>query len=155
MRSTCSDGSSGKSPGRLYDRVPVLPDPVAGRERHGDVRDDLGAMASVHSSLTQWKNVFSFEVFGEDGYLNVEGLGASYGTEKLIAGRRDFSAPFQDIITEYRGGDISSREEWKEFRRAIAERREPIGNGHDGLAAMHIALSAYQSEKAGRFATIA
>ncbi|MGP0066219.1 MAG: Gfo/Idh/MocA family protein [Isosphaeraceae bacterium] len=113
-----------------------------------------GAMASVHSSLTQWKNVFSFEVFGEDGYLGVEGLGASYGTEKLIAGRRDFSAPFQDTITEFRGGDISWREEWKEFRRAIAERREPIGNGHDGLAAMRIALWAYQSEKAGSFATI-
>ena len=28
-----------------------------------------GALASVHSSLTQWKNLFSFEVFGEDGYL--------------------------------------------------------------------------------------
>ena len=77
-----------------------------------------GAMASVHSSLTQWKNVFSFEVFGEDGYLRVEGLGASYGTEKLIAARRDFSAPFQDTITEFRGGDISWREEWKEFTRA-------------------------------------
>ena len=82
-----------------------------------------GAMASLHTSLTQWKNTFSFEVFGEDGYLTVEGLGASYGTEKLIAGRRDFSAPFQDTITEYRGGDISWREEWKEF--APGDRRAP------------------------------
>ena len=110
-----------------------------------------GAMASVHSSLTQWKNVFSFEVFGEDGYLGVEGLGASYGTEKLIAGRRDFSAPFQDTITEFRGGDISWRKEWKEFRRAIAERREPIGNGHDGLAAMRIALCGLSVRKGRQF----
>ena len=51
-------------------------------------RTASGAMASLHTSLTQWKNQFSFEVFGEDGYLGVEGLGASYGTEKLIAGRR-------------------------------------------------------------------
>jgi predicted dehydrogenase len=113
-----------------------------------------GAMASVHSSLTQWKNVFSFEVFGEDGYLNVEGLGASYGTERLIAGRRDFSAPFQDTITEFRGGDISWREEWKEFTRAVAERREPIGSGHDGLAAMRIALAAYQAEKSRGYARV-
>ncbi len=113
-----------------------------------------GAMASVHSSLTQWKNVFSFEVFGEDGYLIVDGLGASYGTEKLIAGRRDFVAPFQDTITEFRGGDISWREEWTEFRRAIAERREPIGNGDDGLAAIRIALAAYQSEQSRSFASI-
>jgi predicted dehydrogenase len=111
-------------------------------------------MASVHSSLTPWKNVFSFEVFGEDGYLNVEGLGASYGTEKLIAGRRDFSAPFQDTITEFRGGDISWREEWKEFTRAIVERREPIGSGRDGLAAMRVALAAYRSEESRSYARV-
>jgi len=113
-----------------------------------------GAMASVHTSLTQWKNTFSFEVFGKDGYLNVEGLGASYGTEKLIAGRRDFSAPFQDTITEYRGGDISWREEWKEFARAIVERREPIGSGRDGLAAMRIARAAYRSEETRSYAPV-
>jgi predicted dehydrogenase len=113
-----------------------------------------GAMASVHSSLTQWKNTFSFEVFGEDGYLNVEGLGASYGTEKLIAGRRDFAAPFQDIVTEFRGGDVSWREEWKEFGRAIVERREPIGGGSDGLAAMRVALAAYRSEESRTFAKL-
>jgi len=117
-------------------------------------RMSSGALASVHSSLTQWKNLFSFQVFGEDGYLGVEGLGASYGTEKLIAGRRDFAAPFQDTITEFRGGDSSWREEWKEFTRAISERREPIGNGHDGLAAMRIAIAAYHSEKTGSFATL-
>jgi predicted dehydrogenase len=113
-----------------------------------------GAMASVHTSLTQWKNTFSFEVFGEDGYLNVDGLGASYGTEKLIAGRRDFSAPFQDTITEYRGGDISWREEWKEFARAIVERREPIGSGRDGLAAMRIAQAAYRAEESRSYAQV-
>ena len=117
-------------------------------------RTSSGAMASLHSSLTQWKNRFSFEVFGDDGYLGVEGLGASYGTEKLITGRRDFSGPFQDTITEYRGGDISWVEEWREFARAIAERREPIGNGHDGLAAMRVALAGYDSERSAAFRTI-
>jgi predicted dehydrogenase len=113
-----------------------------------------GAMASVHSSLTQWKNLFCFEVFGETGYLGIEGLGASYGTEKLTVAPRDFSAPFQETITEFRGGDISWREEWKEFKQAIAERREPIGSGSDGLVAMRIALAAYQSEHTKSFAAI-
>jgi predicted dehydrogenase len=117
-------------------------------------RMQSGALASVHSSLTQWKNLFSFQVFGEDGYLGVEGLGASYGTEKLIMGRRDFTAPFQDTVTEFRGGDSSWREEWEEFTQAIAEHREPIGNGHDGLAAMRITLAAYHSEKTGSFARL-
>ncbi|HIE10315.1 MAG TPA: Gfo/Idh/MocA family oxidoreductase [Kiritimatiellae bacterium] len=106
-----------------------------------------GATALMHTSLTQWKNLFSFEILGEDGYVAVEGLGASYGTEHLIVGRRDFTGPFQDLVTEYRGADRSWREEWKEFMAAVEEGREPIGSGRDGLAAMKIALAAYQAEE--------
>lgn len=113
-------------------------------------RMQSGATASLHASLTHWKNLFLFEVFGEDGYIAVEGLGSSYGTEKLIFGKRDFNAPFNYHITEYRGGDKSWLEEWSEFCSAIEEFREPIGNGSDGLAAVKIALAAYESEKCGK-----
>jgi len=113
-----------------------------------------GATASLHTVLTQWKNLFSFEVFGEDGYVTVEGLGASYGNERLIAGKRDFDGPFRDDVVEYRGGDISWKEEWKEFLSAIEQQREPIGNGHDGLQAMRAAMAAYESERQGRFMKI-
>lgn len=109
-----------------------------------------GATASLHTTLAQWQNMFSFEVFGEEGYAQVEGLGASYGTERLITGKRDFEAPFADTITHFRGGDISWREEWKEFTSAIDEGREPPGNGEDGLASMRMALTAYQAEKEER-----
>ena len=117
-------------------------------------RTAAGATASLHTSLTQWKNLFSFEVFGEDGYVIVEGLGTSYGTEKFIRGKRDFDGPFRDDVIEYRGGDISWKEEWKEFVGAIDGRREPIGNGHDGVEAMRAALAAYESEKTGRIVKI-
>jgi len=110
-------------------------------------RSSSGALASLHTSLTQWKNLFSFEVFGGNGYLQVEGLGGGYGNERLIVGKRDFHKPFQDQVTEYRGGDISWREEWKEFLRSIKENRPPLGNGEDGLAAMRIALASYESEQ--------
>lgn len=109
-----------------------------------------GATASLHVSLTQWKNLFSFEIFGEDGFVEVSGLGTSYGTERLIVGRRDFEAPFHEGVTEYRSGDASWREEWKEFLGAIEDGREPIGSGRDGLAAMRVALAAYEAEKTGR-----
>ena len=46
-----------------------------------------GRVAQFHTSWTQWKNRFSFEVFGRDGYLRVEGLGGSYGVERLEVGR--------------------------------------------------------------------
>lgn len=117
----------------------------------GVFRFRSGALASLHASLTQWKNLFSFEIFGEDGFVAVEGLGASYGTEQLRVGRRDFTGPFCETVTEYRGGDISWKAEWDEFMAAIREAREPLGNGKDGLEAMRIALAAYESERQGRF----
>ena len=106
-----------------------------------------GALATVHSSLTHWKNLFSFELHGEDGYFEVEGLGASYGTERLIIGKRDFDAPFQDHVIQYRGGDTSWQSEWRDFKKAIAENRSPLGSDIDGLEAVRITLAAYHAEK--------
>ena len=39
--------------------------------------------AFLHVSCTEWKNTFSFELYGRDGKLQVDGLGGSYGVEKL------------------------------------------------------------------------
>src|SRR5258708_428425 len=51
--------------------------PIAPLEDNAFVtcRTRAGVPASLHSSLTQWKNIFSFEVYGKEGYLAVEGLG--------------------------------------------------------------------------------
>jgi predicted dehydrogenase len=113
-------------------------------------RTPAGAVASIHSSLTQWKNLFSFELYGRDGYIAVEGLGGGYGTERAIFGKRDFAAPFAEEVVEYRGEDRSWQEEWKEFVAAIEERREPLGSARDGLEAMRLVFAAYEAAKAGR-----
>jgi len=109
-----------------------------------------GQTCSLHASLTQWKNRFTFEVFGELGYLTVEGLGASYGTEKLIYGKRDFEGPFSEQVTEFRRGDGSWLAEWAEFRAAIRDGRTPLGDGEDGLAAMGLVQAVYRSSGEGR-----
>jgi predicted dehydrogenase len=109
-----------------------------------------GAVAAIHSSLTQWKNLFSFELYGRDGYIAVEGLGGSYGTERAIFGRRDFVAPFGEEVIEFRGEDRSWHEEWKEFVTAVQEDRRPLGDGEDGLEAMRLAYAAYEAARARR-----
>lgn len=108
-------------------------------------RTPTGAVASIHSSLTQWKNLFSFEVGGADGYINVEGLGASYGTERATLGLRDFTAPFTEQVIEYRGEDRSWLAEWQEFVAAIEEKREPLGSAQDGLQALRLVYAAYDA----------
>jgi predicted dehydrogenase len=113
------------------------------------LRTTKGQIASLHSSLTQWKNQFIFEIFGQDGYIIIEGLGGGYGTEKLTIGKRAFYEPFKDETTEFRGSDISWLEEWKEFMQAIAEKREPIGSGYDGLEALKLVNAIYQSANKG------
>ena len=112
-------------------------------------RTPAGAVASIHSSLTQWKNLFSFEIDGRDGYIAIEGLGGSYGTERAILGKRDFTAPFSEEVVEFRGGDRSWSEEWREFVAAIHEEREPLGNGQDGLEALQLVYAAYEAAKTG------
>ena len=63
-----------------------------------------GQTAMMHTSWTQWKNRFTFEVFGEAGYLIVEGLGGSYGVEKLIIGKRPLNRDSALFISRKKTG---------------------------------------------------
>jgi predicted dehydrogenase len=113
-----------------------------------------GVIASVHSSLTQWTNLFEFEVYGAEGSLAVRGLGASYGVEELVVSRYEPTAPFSHKTIEYRGGDVSWKAEWEEFTRAIDEKRQPLGNGEDGLVAMQIVNAVYSAAATGQTVTL-
>jgi predicted dehydrogenase len=104
--------------------------------------------ASFHVSWTNWKNIFSFEIFGTDGYLRIEGLGGSYGPETLEMGIRNPQGGKPDITTfEFDPEDISWKSEWKEFKSAIEEKREPIGSGIDGLRANQVIEAIYESSQ--------
>jgi predicted dehydrogenase len=113
------------------------------------LRTGKGQVASIHVSWTQWKNLFSFEIFGKDGYISVEGLGGGYGVERTALGKRAFLEPFKEEVIEFRGGDCSWEEEWREFKSAIKENREPLGNGHDGAEAVRLAHAIYESNRQG------
>ena len=105
-----------------------------------------GVVASMHTSWTQWKNIFSLEIFGSEGYLIIEGLGGNYGIETLRVGRRrSKGGPPDEQVIEFPGPDISWQEEWKEFIAAIEQNREPIGNGWDGYQANRMIQAVYES----------
>ncbi len=116
------------------------------------LRTARGQVASLHASWTQWRPLFSLEIFGRDGYITVEGLGGAYGTERATLGRRDFAAPFGEEVIDFRREDQSWEEEWREFVSAIREGREPSANGEDGLAAIELAQRIYESAPPGKTA---
>lgn len=47
------------------------------------LKTDSGKVAFLHASCTEWKNLFSFEIYGKKGKLDISGLGGSYGIEKI------------------------------------------------------------------------
>ena len=57
------------------------------------MQEDIGVIATMHSSATQWKHKFLLEMCFEEGYLNLDGILSgtrSYAPEQLIIGRREF-----------------------------------------------------------------
>ena len=61
-----------------------------------------GQVASMHTSWTQWKNRFTFEIYGEAGYLIIHGLGGSYGTETLHIGKRKKVNGYELLVNKKR-----------------------------------------------------
>jgi predicted dehydrogenase len=114
------------------------------------LRSSGGGIVSFHTSWTQWKNAFRFEVLGTGGYIRIDGLGGSYGTEQLtVAMRNEDSSPPMEETTSFDGPDQSWHSEWHEFSAAIAQNRQPLGNGNDGLAAARILDAIYASAASG------
>lgn len=59
-------------------------------------RNTDGVVASLHSTMTQWRHLFSLEMFLEKGYLVINGLLTSsqtYGEEVLVVAKNRTTAP--------------------------------------------------------------
>jgi len=103
--------------------------------------------AQLHASWTNWKNIFSFEIFGKEGFLQINGLGGSYGKERLIFGKRkkEFGVP---TMREYLfDEDTSWQKEWINFKNALLNKEALIGTSIDGLKANQIIEAVYRSNE--------
>jgi predicted dehydrogenase len=107
-----------------------------------------GAVANFHTSWTQWKNLFSFEVYGQKGSLTIEGLGKSYGVERLILAQRkpEGGVPEMEEMV-FDQPDISWQLEWEDFINAIETGNSYLGNPEDGVVAMKMLNALYCSAK--------
>jgi predicted dehydrogenase/dTDP-glucose pyrophosphorylase len=110
------------------------------------LRTAAGVTCSVLVSLVEWKNKFHFEAVGEMGSLVVEGLGGSYGPERLTVLRRppEFGVP-QVETEEFENPDRCWAEEWAEFTAAVRERRQPLGDIGDSLAVLRLVEACYRA----------
>ncbi len=101
--------------------------------------------AFLHASCTEWKNLFSFEIFGREGKLEVAGLGGSYGTERLACYRMlPQMGPPETTMWEYPMADTSWEVEFAEFVEDIRLGRKPAASLSDAQAALQIVERIYQ-----------
>lgn len=125
--------------------------PLGGLEDNafGILHYDGGCVASFHTSWTQWRNLFSLEIFGDRGSLVVEGLGRSYGEQTLTIARREFAGgPPRTERIIFDGPDTSWRDEWADFVSGILAGRRYHGDAADGIVAMETLAALYRSARA-------
>jgi predicted dehydrogenase len=105
-----------------------------------------GETAMLHASCTEWKNLFSFEIYGKLGKLAIDGLGGSYGVERLAYYKMlPQMGPPETTIWEYPGEDRSWHLEWQHFADCVRGRRRPIGDLDDALAALRVVQRLYDN----------
>ncbi|MEO7208689.1 MAG: Gfo/Idh/MocA family oxidoreductase [Steroidobacteraceae bacterium] len=101
--------------------------------------------AFMHVSCTEWKNTFSWELYGREGKLQVEGLGGSYGVEKLFWYKNlPKMGPPETTIWEYPMEDNSWEIEMAEFLEDIRSSREPSAGLNDAIAALAVVRKLYR-----------
>jgi predicted dehydrogenase len=103
------------------------------------LRNADGKTAWLHASCSEWKNLFSLEIYGRDGKLHWEGLGGSYGMERLTHYKMlPQMGPPETTIWEYPRGDESWRIEMQEFFEDIRLRRTPSPGLKEARAVLQV-----------------
>lgn len=117
----------------LYWQTPGIEDNVFAMMRNSET----GVVAQLHSTMTQWRHLFSLEVFLSRGYMVLNGLktgSGSYGEEVLTVAQNRTIAPaatWEQEETFKFEVDTSWETEAAEFRDAV---NDPERQGHGTVA---------------------
>jgi len=108
------------------------------------LRNATGNTAWLHVSCTEWKNLFSLEIYGRDAKLHWEGLGGSYGVERLTHYQMlPEMGPPETTSFEYPRGDQSWKIEMDEFFEDIRLQRTPVPGLKEAKAALVVVEKIY------------
>lgn len=117
-------------------------------------RNRQGVVASLHSTMTQWRHLFSFEIFLEHGYIVINGLltnSGTYGEEVMTVAKNRTSPPAAtwsdeehirfDINTSWRS-EIQHFFDAVQYGRAVT-----VGTSKDALALMRVVDRIYSTSR--------
>jgi predicted dehydrogenase len=109
------------------------------------LRTATGQTAWLQVSCTEWKNLFSLEIYGRDAKIAVDGLGGSYGPERLTFYQMlPQMGPPETKVWEYPNGDDSWSLETGAFIDDILLGREPSPGLREGIQVLEIVEAIYR-----------
>ena len=109
------------------------------------LRTSSGQAAFLHASCTEWKNTFSFELYGQQGKLQIDGIGGSYGVERLTWYRMlPQMGPPETMAWEYPMLDNSWDAEMEAFYQDISLNRQPEPGLRDAVAVLDVVAKIYE-----------
>jgi len=104
--------------------------------------------AFLHVSCTEWRNLFSMEIYGKLGKLDLSGLGGSYGLEKITWYKMlPEMGPPETTSWEYPMGDDSCEVDLNEFSEDIHTGRAPELKQKDAYNALKIVGAVYKQSR--------
>jgi len=110
------------------------------------LRTARGHTAWLHVSCTEWKNLFSLELYGRDGKIAIDGLGGSYGQERCTHYKMlPQMGPPETTSWEYPAGDDSWRLELAAFEGDIRQDRAPSPGLREGIRILEVVEQIYRS----------
>ena len=106
---------------------------------------ERGKTAFLHVSCSEWKNLFSIEIYGKLGKLEINGLGGSYGLERLTWYRMlPQMGPPETTIWEFPMADESWSIEMAEFSNDIKLDRMPSPGIEDAFRVLKVMQTVYE-----------
>lgn len=109
------------------------------------LRTAAGQTAWLHVSCTEWKNLFSLEIYGRDAKIAIDGLGGSYGPEKLTFYKMlPQMGPPETTVFEFPGADDSWAVETRTFADDIREQRVPAPGLRESIRTLEIVEAIYR-----------